>query len=140
MTERVSIDDSTLTSTMHIKTMVTSKDYLMTNQVAVIHASFKAPYSHIPPAPSMDTPSPTCHIRSFIKKKTTRGGEGVEKKKKGVSLVGWVTQGTFSFVWRSAYGAKCQQAYLHTVCLCVSPFPLHAVIRRILMERGFISV
>lgn len=37
-----------------------------------------------------------------------------------------------------AYGAKCQQAYLYTVCLCVSPFPLLTVIRRILMGRGLL--
>lgn len=63
-------------------------------------------------------------------------GEAGGKKRERISLEGWVTQGTFSFVWRSAYGAKCQQAYLHTVCLCVSLSPLHTVIRRILMERG----
>lgn len=40
-------------------------------------------------------------------------------KGRGRSLVGRVTQGTFFFVWRSAYGAKCQQAYLHAVCLSV---------------------
>lgn len=77
---------------------------------------------------------------TFIhKEENRRGGARLENKER-ISLVGWVTQGTFSFVWRSAYGAKCQQAYLHTVCLCVSLFPLHTVIRRILMERGFISV
>lgn len=43
----------------------------------------------------------------------------IHKGRGGGSLVGWVTQGTFSFVRRSAYGAKCQQAYLHAVCLGV---------------------
>lgn len=75
--------------------------------------SFNSSYSRIPAAPWMDTVRPTCHIRSFIKGRT--GGEGGWR----IPLVGWVTQGTFSFVWRTAYGAKCQQAYLHTVCLCV---------------------
>ena len=109
----------------------------MTNQVSANHASFKA-LIHAFHQLYEWTFSPTCHILSFIRRKNRRGGERLEKKE--ISLVGWVTQGTFSFVWRSAYGAKCQQAYLHTVCLCVSPFPLHTVIRRILMERGFISV
>ena len=57
---------------------------------------------------------------TFIHKEENKQQRGREvEKKEGISLVGWVTQGTFSFVWRSAYGAKCQQAYLHTVCLCV---------------------
>lgn len=79
---------------------------------------------------------------TFIHKKKT-GEEGVvRKKKKGLSLSGRMGNpgDIFFCVALSLWGQMPAGLPPHCLSVCVSLFPLHTVIRRILMERGFISV
>lgn len=77
----------------------------MTDQMAAIHSELLFTHS---------SSSMNGHCQAHMSYMFIHKGGGGER-----SLVGWVTQGTISFVWCSAYGAKCQQAYLHAVCLGV---------------------